>query len=316
MKSFTSPRVVKSCAVEVAAPRVLDCQANAFQRLASHLTVVKIDMETNSPGAEPGYWDQYGVPGDESQPEDEFLSRYSEQERLAIGEAKARAEEIIAQAQAEAHEIRRQAELEAEKLRVQARAEEESYRRQLEAAIRAEVLPQARQEGYEEGVRTGREETAALRAEAHTLFKLAQTALAQEYAKAEEDLLHLAIQIAECLVRAELKVEPVQLLAIVKTLSLLPQERQGWRLHLSAQDAAWIETLGPDALPCPWIEDESLDRGDCWLECQEGIFDARIIPQLERLEEILQEELKRGAVAEVGRDHAEYGNDSFPGSGR
>lgn len=303
MKSFTSARVVKSCAVEVAAPRVLDCQANAFQRLTAHLTVVKVDPDTNGPGAEPDYSGQYGVPGDESQPENEFLK------------AKARAEEIVALARAEADEIRRQAELEAEQLRAKARAEEESCRRQLEAAIRAEVLPQARQEGYEEGVRTGREEAAALRDEAHTLFKLAQTALAQEYAKTEEDLLHLAVQIAERLVRAVLKVEPGQLLAIVRTLSLIPQERQGWRLHLSAQDASWLATLGPDALPCPWIEDESLDRGDCWLECQEGIFDARIIPQLERLEEILREELKRGTVAEVGRDDAAYGNDSFPGSG-
>ncbi len=319
MKSFTSQRVVKSYAVEVSAPRVLDCQADAFRSLMSRLTVVTVDEDkevlravknedvqewffSETENVVQGgnrFWSKNGAES-EDDPEKQDGAQSVEQAKAAE-EATA----IIAKARAEAAEIRRQAEEDGAAILAKARAEEESLRLQLEADVRSEVFPQAQQEGYEEGVRAGREEGANLRAEAYALLNLAQTALEAEYVKVDEEILHLSILIAERLARAALTIDPARLVAIVRNLSLLPQERQGWRLHLAAADADWIQRLEPGELPCPWVVDESLNRGDCVLECQEGIFDARVATQLERLEEALREELRRGTVAEAGSDSGE-----------
>ena len=134
---------------------------------------------------------------------------------------------------------------------------------------------------------------------ANQLFQLAQRAVQEEYAKVDEDLLHLAIKIAERIVRSSLAVEPQRLVGIIQALTLLPQEREGWRLHVAPEDARWLEG---NQSPCPWVIDESLNPGDCFLECQEGIFDARLEAQLDKLEHTLREELEHGGVEPIDPD--------------
>jgi flagellar assembly protein FliH len=94
-------------------------------------------------------------------------------------------------------------------------------------------------------------------------------------------------------------VEPQRLVAIIQALTLLPQERLGWRLHVAPDDTRWLEG---DQSPCPWVIDESLNPGDCFLECQEGIFDARLEAQLGKLEHTLREELEHGSVEPIDAD--------------
>ena len=132
---------------------------------------------------------------------------------------------------------------------------------------------------------------------------MAQRAVQEEFAKVDEELLHLSIKVAERLVRASLAVQPQKLLEIIRALTLLPQERLGWRLHVSPDDAAWLEKLSEVSQPpCPWVSDESLSSGDCFLECQEGIFDARLEAQLDKLEHTLREELENGGLESLDPD--------------
>jgi len=196
-----------------------------------------------------------------------------------------------------------EAELRAQEIRTEAQSDLEQLRQEAIQSAQAEVYPVAQAEGYqagfEAGYNAGEAEGKDFSQKANQLFQLAQRAVQEEYAKVDEELLHLAIKIAERLVRSTLTVEPQRLVGIIQALSLLPQEREGWRLHVAPDDARWLEGNQP---PCPWVIDESLSPGDCFLECQEGIFDARLEAQLDKLEHTLREELEHGGVESTHPD--------------
>ena len=266
MRLSISGRVVKSYDVEVSTPRMVECN-EGFQQLDAYLTVISV-------GEEGSKSENLEHPG---------LVTTS----LEI-EAKEKAAVIIAEAEIYALEIR-----------TQAQADQEQLRQEVIQAAQAEVYPVAQAEGYQAGFQAGEAEGKSLTQKANQLFQLAQRAVQEEYAKVDEDLLHLAIKIAERLVRSSLAVEPQRLVGIIQALTLLPQEREGWRLHVAPDDARWLEGNQP---PCPWVIDESLNPGDCFLECQEGIFDARLEAQLDKLEHTLREELEHGGVEAIHPD--------------
>lgn len=271
MRLSINGRVVKSYDVEVSTPRIVESQ-EGFRQLGNCLTVISVGEE-NSSSVNQEYlgWKE---------------SSYEE-------EAKAKAAVIIAEAEASAQQILAQAQTELDRLHQEAvkSAQEEIY-----PAAKADGYNEGWLAGVAEGKQTGEAEAKRLTEQANQLLQLAQVAAQEEYAKVDEVLLRLALKIAERLVRSSLAVEPQRLLAIIQALTLLPQERQGWRLHVSTSDAQWLEG---SQTTCPWVMDESLNPGDCFLECQEGIFDARLEAQLDKLEHTLREELEHGSVESV-----------------
>lgn len=271
MRLSISGRVIKSYSVEVSSPRTVDC-TEGFQQLEACLTVLSADEEAAKPEclAHPGLVDNAA--------ETEARGKAA----LIIAEAESSAQEILAQAQAESEQLRQE---------IVQNAQDEVY-----PAARAEGYQTGYQEGFQAGYQAGEEEGQRLNQKAAHLFQLAQRAVQEEYAKVDGQLLHLAVAIAERLVRSSIAVEPQRLVGIIQALTLMPQEREGWRLHLAPDDAGWLEG---SQLPCPWVLDESLNPGDCFLECQEGIFDARLQAQLEKLEHILREELEHGGVEPI-----------------
>ncbi|HWQ43429.1 MAG TPA: FliH/SctL family protein [Desulfosporosinus sp.] len=275
MRLSISGRVVKSYDVEVSTPRMVECN-ECFQQLGDHLTVLS-------------------VPEKDLKLENlEHLEHPEHPEHPGLvvtsieTEAKEKAAVILAEAEIYAQEIRAQAE-----------ADQQRLRQEVIQTAQAEVYPAAQAEGYQAGFQAGEAEGESLSLKANQLFQLAQRAVQEEYAKVNEVLLHLAMKIAERLVRASLAVEPQRLVGIIQAVTLLPQEREGWRLHVAPDDARWLEGNQP---PCPWVSDESLSPGDCFLECQEGIFDARLEAQLDKLEHILREELEHGSVESIASD--------------
>lgn len=270
MKSFIKRRVVKNWDVEISTPCMVEWNKE-FQELSPCLTVLEVENEETVL---------------------EFEAEAERKAELILAEAKTRAQEILAQAETRAQEII-----------TQARTDLERWRQEVRETARAEVYPAARSEGYQAGFEAGEAEGKHLTENAQQLFRLAQRAFQEEYAKVDGDLLHLAIKIAERLVHSSLTLEPQRLVGIIQALALLPQERTDWKLHVSAEDALWLEKLPVEAQPpCPWVIDESLSLGDCFLECQEGVFDARLEAQLEKLEQVLREELGHGGLESINSD--------------
>ncbi|MFZ3130360.1 MAG: FliH/SctL family protein [Desulfosporosinus sp.] len=279
MKSFIRGRVVKSCNVEVSTPRMVE-NNEGFQNLGTCLAVLSVGVEgPNAASPElPGWADIT------------FETEAKEKAAMILAEANEKVAMILAEADISAQEIR-----------AQARAEADRLRQEVAETTRAEVYPKAQAEGYLAGRQAGEAEGKRAFQDAKQLFQLAQRAVQEEYAKVDKDLLHLAIKIAERLVRSSLAIEPRRLVVVIQALTLLPQERLGWRLHVAPDDALWLEENQPPC-PCPWVTDESLSSGDCFLECQEGVFDARIEAQLDKLEHTLREELQHGGVEPIDAD--------------
>ena len=262
MRLSTKGRVVKSHDVEVLTPRIVECH-KCLETLDDYLLALTVEEEV---------------------PPISDLPTEVEPSILTI-EAYEKADLIIAEAETNAQAIR-----------VQAQADSERLRQEVMATAQAEIYPVAEANGYQAGREAGETEGKRLAHSANQLFELAQRAVQEEYAKVDETLLTLAIKIAERLVRSSLVIDPQRLMGIIQAVSLLPQERAGWSLHVSPEDANWLKESEP---PCPFVADESLSPGDCYLECQEGIFDARLEAQLDKLEHLLREELAHGVVEHI-----------------
>ncbi len=222
-----------------------------------------------------------------------YLTDLTEAERQAkeiLGRAEAKAKEIICQSETEAGEIIRQA-----------KAGVEHLREELAKTIRGELEEQAFAEGCRKGLETAEAESREIREQAKSLLSMAQKALHEEYCRVDDSLLSMAMRIAKRITGISLELEPSRLLDIARTLVLLPKERKGWCLHIATEDGDWIKALSlEDKLPCPWVIDETLVQGDCFLECQEGIFDARLEAQLDKMEMILREELRNERLESTG----------------
>ncbi|HWQ71505.1 MAG TPA: FliH/SctL family protein [Desulfitobacteriaceae bacterium] len=287
MKSFTKGSIFKSNQVEILTPRLLQGSLEGFERFGINPAVLTDDFK---------------------QPEiaESISENLTEAEISAsriIAEAEVQAREIIREAEAKVNELILQSEIESDNIIQKAKMQEKLLREELAQAVREEIEPLAYSEGYQNGSQKAELESRETRERAQALFNLAQRALREEYLKVDDSLLNLALQIARRITGITLALNPRKLLDIVRSLTFLPQEREGWRLHISADDVEWIAQLGSDEqLPCPWVKDETLRQGDCFLECQEGIYDARIEAQLTKMEKALLEELKYEELEATGTE--------------
>lgn len=114
-----------------------------------------------------------------------------------------------------------------------------------------------------------------------TLGSLAQPLLDVD-AQVEDQLVALALTIAKQLVRRELKIEPAQVIAIIReTVALLPASARDVRVHLHPEDAAVVrERLampgGGSERAWTIVEDPVMTRGGCRVATETALIDARL----------------------------------------
>lgn len=149
------------------------------------------------------------------------------------------------------------------------------------------TLKEAEARGYEAGMARARAETgariAALEERAKRLdaiLGLLARPLAQLDADVESELAQLALAIGKQLARRELRLEPGQVIAILReSLALLPAGAREVRISLHPEDAATVrEHLTAPAAERAWtiIEDPTLSRGGCVIHSQASRIDARL----------------------------------------
>lgn len=99
-------------------------------------------------------------------------------------------------------------------------------------------------------------------------------------AQVEDQLVHLALTVARQLVRRELRMDPAQVIAIIReTVALLPAAARDVRVHLHPEDAAIVrEKLATPAAERAWtiIEDPVMTRGGCRVTTDTAQVDARL----------------------------------------
>jgi len=96
----------------------------------------------------------------------------------------------------------------------------------------------------------------------------------------EQQLVTLAFAIAKQVVRRELRMDPSQVIAVVRdTVSLLPLSQRNIRVHLHPQDAALLrERLAEPQAEQAWsiVEDPVMSRGGCRISTDTAQIDARL----------------------------------------
>ncbi len=154
-----------------------------------------------------------------------------------------------------------------------------------ESARLAQKEAEAR--GYEAGCARARAESSARLAALEervtrldAALQLLSRPLEQLDADIESELAQLALAVGKQLARRELRIEPAQVIAILReSLALLPAAAREVRVHLHPQDAATVrEHLSVPSSERAWtiVEDPTLSRGGCVIHNQSSRIDARL----------------------------------------
>jgi flagellar assembly protein FliH len=154
-------------------------------------------------------------------------------------------------------------------------------------AVERDAWEQGLGAGHAEGVKRGEAEyarrlnelnvkSAALEAILATLAK----PLDQLDTAMEQELTKLTLLIAKHLVRRELRIDPTQVIGIIRyTVGLLPLATRDVKVHLHPDDAAIVrEKLAAPSGEREWIlmEDPLLARGGCRITTATSSIDARL----------------------------------------
>ena len=104
--------------------------------------------------------------------------------------------------------------------------------------------------------------------------------LEQLDADVEGELVQLALAVGKQLARRELRIEPAQIIAIVReSLAQLPLAAREVRVHMHPEDAATVrEHLSTGAGDRVWtlVEDPTFSRGGCLVQAESPRVDARL----------------------------------------
>ena len=117
-----------------------------------------------------------------------------------------------------------------------------------------------------------------------TIMNALASPLQQLDAEVEQQLVALAFTIAKHVVRRELRIDPAQVIAVIRdTVSLLPLAQRNVRVHLHPQDAALVrERLTEPQAERAWsiVEDPVMARGGCRVSSDSSQIDARLETRL------------------------------------
>jgi len=106
-------------------------------------------------------------------------------------------------------------------------------------------------------------------------------------AQVEEQLVQLAVTIARQLVRRELRMDPAQVIAIIReTVALLPAATRDVRVHLHPDDASVVrEKLATPTADRAWtiVEDPVMTRGGCRVTTDTAHIDQRLETRIQNI---------------------------------
>jgi flagellar assembly protein FliH len=99
-------------------------------------------------------------------------------------------------------------------------------------------------------------------------------------AEMEKELLHLALAVGKQLARRELRVDPAQVIGIIReSLAQLPAAAREIRVHLHPEDATTVrERLATPTNERAWsiVEDPTLTRGGCVIRTETSQVDVKL----------------------------------------
>jgi flagellar assembly protein FliH len=130
--------------------------------------------------------------------------------------------------------------------------------------------------GYEENLHLLRKQTADF----VSLLESLSEPFKQFDEQVEKELVRLSIGIASQLIRRELKIDPGQIIAVIReAVNVLPVAAQKLTLHMHPEDAELVRSsLAIDDVSPPWdiIEEPLITRGGCKVKTDVSSIDATV----------------------------------------
>ena len=168
------------------------------------------------------------------------------------------------------------------------------YREQNEASIpTAEDIEQwreqAEEEGFRQGVERAQQEAEALHRRLLDLIDFFEHPLQSLNEDIEHQLTQLAVTLAQQLVRRELKVEPGEIIGLIRdSVQLLPGNTRNISVVLHPEDAALVRhalSLGSGGEEHSWtlVEDPMITRGGCEIKAPPAAINATLENRLSAL---------------------------------
>ena len=183
--------------------------------------------------------------------------------------------------------------------------------------VEREAWDHGYKDGHVEGVRKGEAELAKRMAEVNVKVAALEAImgtlarpLEELDAQVEAELTRLTLTIAKHLVRRELRIDPTQVIGIIRhTLSLLPLAARNIRIHLHPDDAAIVrDKLARATGEQEWqlAEDPLMARGGCRITTDNSSVDGRFETQVAAaLSGLLGDDRAERVGGEAGPEHAE-----------
>jgi len=145
-------------------------------------------------------------------------------------------------------------------------------------SIREQAYQEGFSKGQQEGLSSGQQQIDQTIQSLTTILNALSAPLKHVDEKLEDELVNLAVSIAKQIVRRELKIDPAQIVGVVKeSLSIIPSSAQNIRVYLNPEDAEIVRKIMPvNTGERSWniIDDPVLSRGSCNIETDTTIVDA------------------------------------------
>ncbi|WP_169907927.1 flagellar assembly protein FliH [Priestia abyssalis] len=208
------------------------------------------------------------------------------------------AENLILEAQAKAEAIEQQSQM----MLSQAKRQIEHDQQQWEDE-RQRIAWEAKQQGYQEGLRQGKQEGMqayeTLLTEARAMIELTKQDYYSYMESSEEIILHLGLEIAEKIIGQQLAQDPEKLLSLVRTALKEVRDHKEIQLFVSVSSYPFIQgykeelmaLLNGEASLFIYPDGELADTS-CIIESSFGRIDASVDSQLDEIKKQLTELLK------------------------
>ena len=146
--------------------------------------------------------------------------------------------------------------------------------------IQREAYQEAYDEGFAKGVADGRISTKQQCESLAAIFNHCSRPLQQVDSEVEEQLIQLVTSLTRQLVRREIKLDPGQIVAVVReALLVLPVNSRDVRILLHPEDVQIIKQVlsdGDNTTYWSLIGDPTLERGDCRIQTESSSIDATL----------------------------------------
>lgn len=148
---------------------------------------------------------------------------------------------------------------------------------------------QAQEEGYQHGLQLAQKENAELKQRLMSLINFFESPLQALNEEVEQQLSLLAVTLAQQLVRREIRIEPGEIIGLIReSVQLLPAYSRKIRITLNPDDADLVrKTLQldehEDEQSWKIVEDPMISRGGCEIKSDKSVINATLENRLQSL---------------------------------